>query len=353
MVQPLKGPGRHQVEGAARFATDGELGMHAAVAVESVRQAQAPGLIRHAVGDEPVEEVFRARAGYAALGERRHVQQAHVARHVVDFPAHRLEPARTAERPVVFLGHAFGGEEIGPLPAELLPEHRAARLHSFVAWRGAQRTRGGPLLVRVMDDEDVLVRFLGFPDQVVLRGVFAEAARLDAQHVDGRLALDDPLGQLPPGAARRRDAEAVPFGQPEILDAPRRPDDRVAVRRVGDGAVVDLLDPHFGERRHPVHRGLDVRHEAVDVFLEQFVLGLGVRAIHVAAGRVLLVGPQDEAAVFLAQVPGTVRFAQHAEFGQALALALLEVGMRFGDDVLVLHRHHGMSSPTISPVWRA
>ena len=67
----------------------------------------------------------------------------------------------------------------------------------------------------------------------------------------------------------------------------------------------------------------------------------GIRAVDVTAGCVLLVGTEDEAAVFLAQVPRAVRFAQHAEFGQALALALLKVGMRFGDDVLVLHRHHG------------
>ena len=303
VIQSLPGAGRHQVEGIVRLAPDRELRVHAAVAVQGVRQAQPPDLPGHAVGDEPVQEVFRARSRYPALGECGHVEQADVAGDVVDFPANRLEPARTAERPVVLPGHPVGGEEVGPFPAEQLSEHGAAGLHALVAGRGAQRARGGALLVRVMDDEDVGVGFLVLLYQVVPGGVFPETARLDPEHVDGRLALDDPLGQLPAGAACGRDAEAVPLGQPEIVEAPRRTDDRVAVRRIGDGAVEDFLDPDFGERRHPRHRGFDVRHEAVDVFLEEFVLGRRIRSIDVAAGRILFVGSQDESAVFLAQVP--------------------------------------------------
>ena len=200
-----------------------------------------------------------------------------------------------------------------------------------------------------MDDEDVSVGFLVLPDQVVPGGVIPEAARFDAEHVDGGFALDDPFGQLPARAARGRNAETVPFGQPEVFEVPGRADDRVAVGRIGDGAVVNRLDSHLGECRHPRHGGLDVGHQAVDVFLEQFVLGRRIRAVNVAARRVLLVGTEDKAAVFLAQVPGSVRFAQYAEFRQALAFALFQRGMGLGDDVLVFNGHYGDVEPNHFP----
>jgi hypothetical protein len=76
----------------------------------------------------------------------------------------------------------------------------------------------------------------------------------------------------------------------------------------------------------------------VEVFLEKLVLALVRWSVHVAAGRALLVGSEQQAAVFLAHVPGRVCFAQHAHFRQALGLAFPDGGMRFGDDVLVLDR---------------
>ncbi len=66
-----------------------------------------------------------------------------------------------------------------------------------------------------------------------------------------------------------------------------------------------------------------MRLEPLDVFLEQFVLGARVGPVHVTGRRALFVRPEDEAVVFLAQVPGAVRLAQHAQLGQAFPLALL------------------------------
>ena len=73
-----------------------------------------------------------------------------------------------------------------------------------------------------------------FFDQIVLGRIVTEATRLDAQHVDRRFAVDDPFGQLPPGATGCSDTETMPFAEPEIVPIPGRPDDRVAVGRVGD-----------------------------------------------------------------------------------------------------------------------
>ena len=77
-----------------------------------------------------------------------------------------------------------------------------------------------------------------------------------------------------PGAAGRGDAEGMALVQPEIRQAPGRPDDRRAVRRIGDGAVVDLLDADLAEGRHARDRRLDMRHQPVEVLLEELVFGL-------------------------------------------------------------------------------
>ena len=67
-----------------------------------------------------------------------------------------------------------------------------------------------------MDRVDVGVGFLVFLAQIGLGRVVAETTRIGAEHVDRRLALGNPFGELPAGAARGGDAEAVAFVQPEI-----------------------------------------------------------------------------------------------------------------------------------------
>jgi len=52
-----------------------------------------------------------------------------------------------------------------------------------------------------------------------------------------------------------------------------------------------------------------MRSEPLEVLLEQLVLCVRVRPVHVATGRALLVGAKDEAAILLPQVPGRIGFA--------------------------------------------
>ena len=176
--------------------------------------------------------------------------------------------------------------------------------------------------------------------EVGLGRVVAEAAGVDPQHVDRGLALGDPLGELPAGAAGRGDAEAVALVQPEVAKAPGRADDRAAVRRIRNRTVVNPLHPDLAERRHPVDRSLDMRRQALEVVCEQLVFGIFARAVRVAAGRSLLVRPEQQAARLLAQVPGAVALAQHPHLGQAPLVTRNDLRMRLGHDILVLDRHH-------------
>ena len=130
-------------------------------------------------------------------------------------PERRKDQSSTGSTP-------SGANQFARLPAELLAEHRAERLQSIVARRGAQRPRRGAFLVGVVDGEDVGVRLLVLLHEVRPRRVVAEPSGIDPHHVDGRLALDDPFRELEAGAARRGNPEAVSLVEPEVVDAPRR-----------------------------------------------------------------------------------------------------------------------------------
>ncbi len=82
-----------------------------------------------------------------------------------------------------------------------------------------------------------------------------------------------------------------------------------------------------------------MRFEAVDILLEQLVLGARIRSVDVTGRRAFFIRTENEAVVFLAQVPGAVGFAQHTHLGQPFGFAALQLGMWLGHDVLVFDRH--------------
>src|SRR5690606_6604146 len=136
-----------------------------------------------------------------------------------------------------------------------------------------------PLLIRIMDREDVGVGLLVLGAQVAARRVGAKAAGVDAHHIDRRLALYDPFGELPSGTAGSRHAKAVTFVEPEVRELPGWPDDRATVRRIGNRPIVDFFNPDLSEGRHACDGRFNVRPKALQVLLEQLELGLLVRAV--------------------------------------------------------------------------
>ena len=160
-----------------------------------------------------------------------------------------------------------------------------------------------------------------------------------------RLAFDDPLGELPACSAGRRDAERMALVEPEVPQPRRGADDRRAVRRIGDGAVVDLLDADLAEGGNARDRRFDVGAKAIEVLGKEFVFAVRRRPIDIAGGRAFFVWAEQEPARFLAHVPGGIRLAQNSHFRQALRLALDDRGMGFGHDILVLDRDDGDIDP--------
>ena len=153
------------------------------------------------------------------------------------------------------------------------------------------------------------------------------------------------MRQLPAGPARRGDAEAVPFVEPEVPQPRRRSDDRAAIGRIGDRAVVDPLDPHLAERRHPRDGGEDIGLQPFQIVGEQLVFRIRRRPVRIADRRPDLVRPEQQPAGFLAHVIACVALAQHAHLGQPRGLARHDFGVLLGHDILVLDRDHRHVEP--------
>src|ERR1700722_13453125 len=167
--------------------------------------------------------------------------------------ADMLEVIRTPETPLVLRRHARGREPIGPFPAVALAEDRAHALEFVVNRTGLGRPRVGPLLVGIVNDENVAVRFLVLLNDVTLARVGAIAARIDGHHIDAWFAFDDPLRELPARAAGGGDAEAMTFVEPKVLRTPGRSHQGAAPPRRAAAGVPGRL--RTGScRTNPGHR---------------------------------------------------------------------------------------------------
>ena len=203
---------------------------------------------------------------------------------------------------------------------------------------GLGRARRRSLLVRIVNDEDVFVRLFVLGPNVRQVRIRSEAAGIDIHHVDGGLAFDDPFRELPAGPARGRDPETVPLVQPDVPEVPCRPNQRTAVRRVGDRAVDDVLDAGTFEAWNALDRRLHVRHQAIEIPWKEVPLETFRNAVPEPCRRPLFVGSQDVALTLFPQVVGGVRFAQHGHFRQPLSVPFHQLRHLIRDDVLVLHR---------------
>src|SRR5688572_12948892 len=258
-VVALCGPGTHHVELIFGQLRDRELGTDATALRERVTERHAARLRRNLVRDESVEPLRRARPADLVLGERRQVDDPDPLAQHPAFVADVLKIVAAPETPDIAPLDTRRREPVGTFPPIALAEDRAHALQPGVDGTRLRGTRILAFLVRVVNREDVTIGFLVLRDDVAAARVGPEAARVDGEHVNARLAFDDPLRKLPARTAGGRDAEAVALVEPEVAHFPGRPYQRTAVRRVADRAVDNVLDAAGFERRHTPLGRLDVR----------------------------------------------------------------------------------------------
>ena len=83
------------------------------------------------------------------------------------------------------------------------------------------------------------------------------------------------------------------FVEPEVFPIPGWTDDGAAVRRVANSAVVDFLDANFAKGGYAVDGGLDMGFQALQVFLEKFVLTIVGGPVPIAGRRAFLIRAED------------------------------------------------------------
>ena len=202
---------------------------------------------------------------------------------------------------------------------------------------------GRPRMVREVHRVLVAVDFDGLRDRMVLVGVAGEPARVAGPHVPLGPAVHHPLREHLAGAPRLRDPEAEDARLEGVRDPRHRPDERVAVRGIGDRAVDDPAHPALPEQGHPRDRVLHVPLQPVEVVgieLEGEVLRHRVvRGCPVGAAAAL-VGAEVEPELLLAEIPGRVHVPEQGELPARLPAPRLEGRDRLGQEVLVRHRRH-------------
>ena len=182
-----------------------------------------------------------------------------------------------------------------------------------------------------MHREDLGIGLLILFNQKAPAGIIAKAAWVDAHHVDRRLAIDNPMRQLPTRAACGSDPKTVAFVEPKVFEPPCRSDYRRAVGRIRNGAVIDFLDTNFAKGGHTVHGRHDIRFKALERVREQFIFTVRSWAVNVASGGTNLIRPKQQTAGFLPHVITGIGFAQHTHFRQASLFARHDFWMLFGN----------------------
>ena len=154
-----------------------------------------------------------------------------------------------------------------------------------------------------MNREHIGIGFFSFFFEITFRDIRTETTRINTHHINRRFTLDNPLCQLPTGTTGGSHTKGVAFVEPEILQTRCRANNRVAIRGIGNRAVIDFLDTHFTKGRNTCNRGFDIRHQAFEVFLKQLIFAFIRRTVLIANRCTDLVRPEQQAAIFLAHIP--------------------------------------------------
>ena len=270
----LEEGGAGQVERLLAKPHHGQLDLDAAALVQEVGQDDAADLLRETVGDQPIEKGRRVGAADLDLGEGGDVHDADTLAHrphlFADDVMHDISP----EGVVIDRRRAASGEPSGPfMPVDLL-EDSALGLQALIERARLDRPAGQAVEVGEGNFVAKAVVFLRFDDLPVLGGIAAEAARIEFAHGDVGRTMDHPAGELAGQARPPADADLRPATAPVVLHPGSGPHQRVAVGRMGDGAMDLALDAEFGKNRHALHGGFEPGHDAVVVGIEQLVLRL-------------------------------------------------------------------------------
>jgi hypothetical protein len=209
--------------------------------------------------------------------------------------------------------------------------------HDVVERGGLLRAGGGQFLVGEADREAAGIVLAHLGVGVAQRRPFAEAGYIHAPDVSAGIAVHHPVRQRQANAAALAEPGHDGAGGPVVGQAPDRPDQRVAVRREGEGAVDDLLDAGVFHRREMAEPDFQRRRDAVEIGRQQLMAEIprGVDRRPGLAG--LLVGAEQDAGALLAGVDLALEIDDANQFAAGLRVELQHLGHFLGQEIHVLH----------------
>ena len=155
---------------------------------------------------------------------------------------------------MIFLWCAFWCEPVCTFPAEFLAKDSTHIFQAVITWRCAQWATCFTFFIWIVNCEDVCIGFFVLFFEEAFCCVRAETTWVNAIHVNGWLAFNNPFSQLPASTACGCDTKAVTFIEPEVRQIPCRTDDRAAIRCVGNRAIINFLHAHLSKGRNAGNR---------------------------------------------------------------------------------------------------
>ena len=294
---------------------------------------------RQAVGDQSVEPAGGVRTGDLDPGEGGDVHETHALPHRPDLFGDDVVHDVAPERIVVARGRAAAGEPARPFVTVHFLEHGARLLRPPVERRGLDGPSLQPVEVREGDLVAQAVVFPGLDHLPVPVGIGAEPPGIVFAHGNVGRAMDDPARQFARQPRSPADADLRSAAAPVVPHSRRRPDQRVAVGRMGNGAMDGAPDTEIAQHRHAFHGVGKPWHDPLVVRGEELVLRLPGTVVDPDGVRVLLLVDADETGFLLhPDIAGhEAVVAHHGKFpGEREKLR-----HGIGDEVVVRHRRHG------------
>ena len=187
------------------------------------------------------------------------------------------------------------------------------------------------------------VILLGLHHLPIFGGIASETARVVVAHRDVGRSVHHPSRQFARQAGSPADPDLRSATTPVVAHPRGRADQRIAVRRVADGAVNLALNAKLGEDRHPVQAFFKVGHYAIIIGVKQPVLIVPRTMVVPNRVRVLFLVDADQPALLLhSDVARDLPVV--ADDGQ-LGIQLRKFGHWLGHKVVVRHRGRRQLKP--------
>src|SRR5262249_44281951 len=142
--------------------------------------------------------------------------------------------------------------------------------------------------------------------RIAKRRPIAETCDIHAPDVEAGIAFDHPICESKADAAALAEARHDAAGDPEILQALDRADERIAVRGESKGGVDDLTDADLAEFREMFEGRLEAGCDAVEIVGEEILAEVPRRLLLGPRDASLFVRADQHAAAFLAHIDLTL-----------------------------------------------